>query len=148
MKLGIDIHGVLNEKPEMFKMLCGALLFVNAEYADPYNEIHIISGPPGEVILKELSAHGFKEMYHYTHVFSIVDHHKSLGTPMTQDSAGNWHMDHYLWDRTKGDYCLKHNIDLMIDDSDVYDYHFKTPFARFKSKTKRTWHVNVDEIIK
>lgn len=141
MKIGLDIHGVLNEKPEFFLKLTRAIM-------EAGGEVHIISGPPAEQVLEELADRGFLAAIHFTDIFSIVDYHKVLGTPMTQDSKGNWHMDHYAWDRTKADYCLKHSIDLMLDDSDAYDYFFKTPYARFKSKTKRTWHVNVDEIEK
>lgn len=141
MKFGLDIHGVINEKPEFWQKFAKTIIKAGGE-------IHIISGPPKEQITEEL-----KKLWLmggalcYTHIFSIVDYHKELSTSMQQDSEGNWHLDHYLWDRTKADYCLNHQIDLMIDDSDAYNYFFKTPYARFFSKNKRTWHVNPDNII-
>jgi hypothetical protein len=136
MKLGIDIHGVIDERPEFFKAMMVAM-------RKDGHQIHILSGPPMPEILADLEKLGIQAGVHYTHVFSIVDHHKALGTPMSQDARG-WHMDRYLWDQTKGDYCLKYHIDMHIDDSDVYPYHFKTPYARFFSKDKRKHHIKED----
>lgn len=162
MKIGIDIHGVINERPDFFQKLTRAII-------ESGGEVHILSGPPEEQIERELKELGLRPAYNtlespdsktgnYSAIFSIVDYHKELGTPMIQDSKGNWHLhipdqpvgySHSLWDRAKGDYCFKHQLDMLIDDSDTYDYFIKSPtsYARFKSKTKRTWHVNVDEII-
>jgi hypothetical protein len=159
-KLGIDIHGVTNEDVPWFRFLTSCVIKGGGE-------VHFITGPPANSAEKELAEMGIKKVSvgfnfrefdldgHYTHLFSIVDYHRSIGTPMEQDSAGNWHLadpnhppeySNYLWDRTKADYCLKHSIDMMVDDSDLYPKFFKTPYARYYSKNKRKHHVNVDTI--
>ena len=64
---------------------------------------------------------------------------------MVWDANGHPFMNDYDWDKTKADYCLKHGIQLHIDDSDAYGYFFKTPYARFYSKNKRTHYVKAQE---
>jgi hypothetical protein len=101
------------------------------------HEVHIISGPPLDVIEKELKSLLFEKNLQYTHVFSIVDHNIAIGSNVTYDENGHAWTDEYTWDKTKADYCLRENISLHIDDSDQYGYFFKTPYARFFSKNKR-----------
>lgn len=138
MKIGLDIHGVISDNPQFWVEFISAV-------QDTGIEIHILSGPTKSQILEELSGFGIGK--YDVRVFSIVDYHKEVGTPMKQDDKGQWHtvkqengvwvQDQYVWDKTKADYCLKHGIDLMIDDSDAYGYFFRTPYARFFSKNKR-----------
>lgn len=137
MKIGLDIHGVIDENPSFFKAICAALV-------KDGHEVHIITGPSLNNVRKELSSLGFDINIHFTHLFSIVDYHIVIGTKITYDEKGNAWMDKYLWDRTKGDYCLEHKIDMHLDDSDAYAYFFKTPFARFFSKNKRKHYVKGD----
>ena len=138
LKIGLDVHGVSNEVPEFFAELAKTLIAAG-------HEVHVLSGPPIAQIKEELS----KLQIPYTHLFSIVDFHKERGTPMHQDSKGNWHLSGkyggWWWDRTKGDYCLKNHVSLMLDDSDRYGYFFTTPYARFYSKDKRKHHIDEDE---
>lgn len=138
MKIGLDVHGVITDNLEFFKKFIPSIIAAGGE-------IHIISGPPQKQIWEEVNAMGIRTFD--CHIFSIVDYHKNIGTPMKQDEKGQWHtvkeengvwvQDQYVWDKTKADYCLKHGIDLMIDDSDAYGYFFRTPYARFFSKNKR-----------
>lgn len=137
MKIGLDIHGVIDENPDFFKAVCAAMI-------KDGHEIHIITGPSLSKVGYELLAMGFEPMKHYTSIFSIVDYHIEIGTEITYDKQGHAWMDKYLWDRTKGDYCLREKIDMHLDDSDAYAYFFKTPFARFFSKNKRTHYVKGD----
>jgi hypothetical protein len=129
-KLGLDIHGVITDDTEALRVLACAVMSFGCE-------VHIISGPPITVIKQELEQLGFKENIHYSHIFSIVDHHISAGTHVTWDERGHAWTDEYTWDKTKADYCLRTGINLHIDDSDQYGYFFKTPYARFFSKNKR-----------
>lgn len=152
MKIALDIHGVISEKPEFFKKLMHSICLSGGE-------VHILSGPPMDKIKFELAQLGIgyftqnmqydKEIItysgHFTSLFSIVDYLKQNNIPLIQDSKGNFHAEEYLWDRAKGDYCLRYNIDLMIDDSDAYSSFFKTPYARYYSKTKRTHWFNPDK---
>lgn len=125
MKLGLDIHGVIDAKPEMFAELTSALVRGG-------HEVHILTGPRiTDELRSELKNMGIM----YTHIFSITSYHEGIGTDIEWDAQGNPHMSAYLWDKTKADYCKRMQIDLHLDDSDTYSYFFKTPYARFYSKT-------------
>ncbi len=122
-KLGLDFHGVIDAIPEELAWLTKAIVSSGGE-------CHIITGNPiNEEFKNQLQEMGI----HYTHLFSIIDHHQNvLKTPST-----SWHekfnmpkIDDHLWDKTKGDYCKEHDITLHIDDTLVYKDHFSTPFAR------------------
>ncbi len=128
-KIGLDIHGVMDACPELFARLSKDLVAAGWE-------VHVITGPPdGPRIREELARLGIT----FTHFFSIVDYHKSIGTQIFTDDKGHHFVDDYLWDKTKGDYCLREGISIHIDDSDAYQYHFKTPYCRFLSKDKRKY---------
>jgi hypothetical protein len=125
MKFGFDLHGVLCENQ--------ALRVVARLLKNEGHEVHIITGARFQVVQPELEKYAIA----YTHFFSITEHHEKIGTPMEYDEKRNPFMDDYLWDKTKGDYCREHGIDLHFDDSDKYDYFFSTPYARFFTKDKR-----------
>ena len=130
LKIGVDIHGVATDARAFFAELTRTLVAAG-------HEVHILTGPPLKVARAEIEQLGLS----YTHVFSITDYHESVGTAITYDDRGHPFMDEYLWDRTKGDYCLREGIQLHIDDSDTYNLFFKTPYARFYSKDKRKHYV-------
>ena len=123
-KIGLDIHGVIDSNPEFFAAFTRTMVAAG-------HEVHILTGPKiTPKIINEL-----KTMHiDFTHLFSITDHHEAVGTPIIWDEYGNPHMDAYLWDKTKAEYCKAQGIELHIDDSDSYAYFFKTPYARFYSK--------------
>lgn len=129
-KIGIDIHGVLNEaRISPFLKSLAKLMFQAG------HEVHILSGPPMPQIIKELAALQIP----YTHIFSIVDYCKETGVDMYQDERGNWWTaDTWAWNKAKSEYCAKHGIDLHLDDSDDYVSHFTTPYARVYTKDKGT----------
>ena len=130
MKIGIDIHGVLDKVPKFFAEM--SKLFVEANH-----EVHIITGVTlkpenklGKKTLKALKDLGIS----YTHLFSIVDYHESIGTEIEYpDGDDNPWMDGELWDRTKGDYCELNSIDIMFDDTRKYGDYFNTSFIHFLS---------------
>ena len=111
IKIGFDLHGVINEYPQFFAKLSRALVYAGHD---------------------ELDSYGF----HYTHFFSITEYHEKKGTKV-QWVKDHPFMDEYLWDRTKGDYCRKHRIDMHFDDTEAYRYFFSTPFCRYYSMNKR-----------
>ena len=130
LKIGVDIHGVATDAREFFVELTKTLV-------DAGHQVHIITGPTLAVAEPEIDQLGLR----YTHIFSITDYHVQNGTVVTFDERGYPFMDDYIWDRTKADYCLREGIHLHIDDSDAYNYFFKTPYARFYSKNKRKHYV-------
>lgn len=120
-KVGLDLHGVITDMPEFFSFLSKALIAAGAE-------VHIITGGATEEDKALLRTHDIR----YTHFFSIVDHHKSLGTPTTKKHPkyGFDMISDEEWDRTKGEYCRLNRISIHIDDTTIYNDFFTTPFCR------------------
>ena len=124
MKIGLDIHGVCDASPKFFSEL--TKLFIAAGH-----EVHILTGRRvSDGAMNEIEELGLS----YTHFFSISDYHDKSETVVRDDKNGNPWMDDETWDRTKGDYCNKHNIDFCIDDTERYGKYFETPFAFMKIK--------------
>ncbi|EKD27107.1 MAG: hypothetical protein ACD_79C00870G0001 [uncultured bacterium] len=78
-------------------------------------EVHIITG--NEWDLAKIKVERFN--ISYTHHFSIVDYHRSLGTPMRKLETG-WWMDYDVWDKSKGDYCAREGIAIHFDNDLKY----------------------------
>jgi hypothetical protein len=128
IKIGLDIHGVIDSNINFFKILTKLLV-------DNGHEVHIITGAKIENELPFLKENTIS----YTHLFSITDYHIEKGTEITWDEKNNPHLETYAWDKAKAEYCKKENIDIHFDDSDIYNYFFKTPYARYFAKdTKKT----------
>jgi hypothetical protein len=122
--VGLDFHGVIDVDPKKFSELSKRVMVQGGE-------VHIITGSP---ITEELRRALINYGIYWTHLFSITDYHKSIKTPIRFDEAGNPWIEETAWDRTKGDYCREHNIDLHIDDSDTYGNYFDTPYLPYISK--------------
>jgi len=121
MKLGIDIHGVIDADSEMFSRLTNKLI-------ETGKEVHIITGASvTDELVKQLDDWGIN----FTFLFSITDYHKSIGTKITYDKRNRPWMDVDIWNKAKAEYCKKENIYLMIDDSEIYGKYFTTPYLRF-----------------
>jgi len=121
IKVGLDFHGVCDKFSEFFSVTTDLLI----KYCC---EVHIITGSS---ITKEFKEKLSNLNIKYTHIFSIVDYHESIGTFITYTDKGPW-LDKSLWDRTKADYCKRKNISYHIDDSDIYGKWFK----KLRVKTK------------
>ena len=127
-KIGLDLHGVITDMPEFFSFFTKAMIAAGAE-------VHIITGGATEDDRRLLEKHDIR----YTHYFSIVEHHRSVGTPTKgkHPKYGFDTIDDQEWDRTKGEYCRKHGIDLHIDDTLIYNDYFTTPFCRIWTHSNR-----------
>lgn len=131
-KLGLDLHGVIDSIPQTFSFLSKAIV-------DSGGEVHIITGGS----LKDIEHNGdivadLKRMgIAYTHLFSIRDYHDEAGTEKTGVHAkwGFPTISDIEWDKTKGNYCKYHNINLHIDDTLMYNDYFTTPFCRLWTHT-------------
>lgn len=122
-KIGFDLHGVIDANSDFFRLLLKDLIKQGWE-------IHIITGARWE---KE--KHTLRKLkIPFTHFFSIIDYHTSIGTSIQWDKEGNPHMDDYKWSQTKAIYCKAHGINMHFDDSDTYGFFFKTPYLRYYSK--------------
>lgn len=120
-KLALDLHGVINTYPAFFAAISNSLL------RDGW-EIHLLTGShlKDNKIEEELKGYGFE----YSHIFSIADFHRENVTPgMWYDEKGDPWVSNEDWDKTKADYCKKHEIDFCIDDTARYANYFETPFG-------------------
>lgn len=118
LKIGIDLHGVSDAYPTFFGEL--TRLFVDAG-----NSVHLMTG---ELITPALHAQIEACGLKYTHLYSIAQEHQDKGTPMTFDAKGTPWIDQDLWVRAKGEYAKRHELDLVIDDTESYGAYFSTPF--------------------
>jgi hypothetical protein len=114
MKIGFDIHGVIDKHPELFKE-------ISDRYVQAGHEIHILTGQEWEIVKHQVAMAGVK----FHKYFSIVDHHKEVGTKMYQrtDREG-WWMDSLSWDCSKGNYALINQLDIHFDDDLKYATYF------------------------
>ncbi len=134
MKLGLDIHGVIDTNPILFSKLSKKVI-------EEGGEIHIITG----TMITPLKLEKLKKLgMSWTHLFSISDYHKDIGTPMTFSGKDNPWIDNNLWDRTKSEYCKENSINFHIDDTNRYGEYFSTPFGLYDHINKRVdWHFGI-----
>ena len=125
MIIGVDLHGVIDSKPEYFK---GILPAIRA-FGDL---VYVISGPPTDDIRSELGKCGLYQGMHYDDIFSVVDHLKEKGIKMWQDERERWWTYDEEWWKAKAEICEKHNVDLLIDDKIEWAAHFKNINAKTK----------------
>lgn len=127
MRLGIDIHGVLDRHPKKFIALAKNIRGMN-NFHDTNNEVHIITGPPKEKALEELGL--IARVYNnsrpfWDHVHSIVDWVKDNHIPHYYDEIGQlWTEDETDWNMMKGKIASAHKIDLHFDDTLKYKEYF------------------------
>lgn len=121
-KLGLDIHGVIDKRPDLFANLSRMV-------KESGHEVHVLTGSKiTDSIYEKLNDYGIK----YDNIFSILDYHsEQVETDMWQDSRNNWWIDDDIWNQTKGIYCKNKGIDLHIDDTKIYGKYFDTPFMHF-----------------
>ena len=125
IKIGIDFHGVLANRPEYFIEFCRRVVQKGWE-------LHIISGGP-KVEIKEWLK---KNDVFYTKLYTILEQ-CTKNNEVTFFEDGTFHVDDKIWNRAKGDYCKKENISLHIDDSKEYYPYFSTPFCLYDSCKKK-----------
>ena len=126
-KVGLDVHGIASNDPEFFSAL--SKLIIDAGW-----ELHVISG---RSLKKGLEEELEQYKISYTHIFSIVDYHEKQGTSIRYDENGGPWIDNEAWNRTKGDYCEREQIDFHLDDSDIYGKYFSTSFAQAIIKKRK-----------
>jgi hypothetical protein len=113
MKIGLDIHGVIDLYPEYLSHL--ATVWISKGY-----EVHIVTGQELDHVQPILMDADIP----YSHFFSIVEYHKEQGTQMWMDEKETWWMDGQVWEETKGNYAGRVGLDIHFDDSKRYGQHF------------------------
>lgn len=144
IKISIDLHGVIDALPELFSFLSNSII-------NSGGELHIVTGGSWtKEVEDQLNKNGIK----WTHSFSVYDYllsvnTKVVGTVQFPDGTIQKKFEDGVWDSVKAEYCLKNNISLHIDDTLIYNDHFKTPFCRlwshngkFKSSKKDIRHLD------
>jgi hypothetical protein len=113
MNVGLDIHGVIDTYPIIFKELSEQLM-------DRGHDVHIVTGRPQNECEDHIKELGIK----YNHFFSIVDYHKQIHESTIKEHNGHVWMDDDIWVRTKGEYASIAGLDLHFDDSKEYLPYF------------------------
>lgn len=126
IKIGIDIHGVIDQRPKFWKA------FVDALPKDKF-EIHVITG-----IKQEFDT--FVD-FQWDFWFSLHDECERLGMDITYDEKGRPWVDPTKWDVLKAKYCKEQGIHLMFDDSPVYGQFFsnETMYFRNENANRDNW---------
>jgi len=114
MIFGFDIHGVIDQKPEVFKEMFRILKFMG-------HSIYIITGPPVKHAEKELKRMNL-DYDDFDEVFSVVDWllDNVKREEMWQDESGNWWSSDENWWTTKAHICIENDISFHFDDSEQY----------------------------
>ena len=123
IKLGIDIHGVIDQNP-IFATLAQTGLF----------EVHIVTG-----IKEELDD---VVDFPYDKWFSIHQECLDRGIDVKYDDKDRPLVDPAIWDKMKAEYCAREGIDIMIDDSPSYGQYFEglsTAYLRYENTQRTNW---------
>jgi hypothetical protein len=126
MKLGLDLHGVIDKHPLIFKELARSII------TSSENSVYIISGASKDKIIKTLDRLDFT---YYTYIFSIQDYLNENYFHLNEGinyNDGNHIYNDDLWDSIKGEFCRKEKLDLHIDDWEEYGKYFSTPFLHMR----------------
>lgn len=133
MRIGLDLHGVIDASPDLFCMMTQMLAREN-EYHNQGHEVHVMTGQ----VWDDGIAHALADWgIYWTHFFSITQSLVDKGIELSFDDQGHpWTKDEdtWHWDRAKGLYAFEKKLDIVYDDSDKYHHFFKTPYSRYKSK--------------
>jgi hypothetical protein len=120
MKIGLDLHGILDVSPELWKEITDGLILLG-------HEVHIITGAKRIEALDFLDKNEIK----YTYIYSITDDLLDRKIPNVI-YKGKTSFDNSTWNQAKANYCKKNKIDYHLDDTENYGKHFKTPFIYYK----------------
>ncbi len=118
MKIGLDIHGVIDANQEFFAFYSNNLI-------QEGSEVHILTGPRWtDELRNQIKGYGIK----WTHEFSITDYNLKVNPDkVTFDEKGNPHAPKELWNSAKGIYAHEVGLNMHWDDSPEYfDYFPKT----------------------
>jgi hypothetical protein len=135
MKIGFDLHGVIDTYPEIIYPMIKLLRKME-------NEICIVSGPSQSIIKTDLEKIKFSDIYpnidKWTSIYSIVDFLKMSGVKTWEDENGNVWTDEQIWWDSKAKICQIYEIDFIIDDSEKY----RSAFGLIKCK-----FIHINELI-
>lgn len=116
IKVGIDIHGVIDRDPKLFAELTRRM-------KEAGHEVHIITG---REICEELITKLADLRISYDQLFSITSYHKDVGTYITYKDSDPTQplIAPHKWDSTKAYYAEKEGLSIHFDDSTEYGRYF------------------------
>lgn len=133
IRLGLDLHGVIDAAPEFFSNLAGSM-------TDRGHEVYIVTGREDTPELeKELIDAGMIILSYenpdepkianrlYSSILSITSFRKEQGVSISylEGRKSQPMMDPKVWNPTKAVLCATAGIDIMIDDSALYEPFFR-----------------------
>lgn len=146
IKIGLDIHGVIDRDPDFFATF---ILLLRAEG----HEVHILTGREiSNKLINKLNDQSIA----YDQLFSITSYHKEIGTHIAYKNGDRTQplIAPPKWDRTKADYAERVMLDFHIDDSLVYGQYFRhtqyivyTPEIRTFLHTLAGWTTKLETFI-
>ncbi len=122
LKIGLDYHGVIDKNPAYFSSFCKIAL-------ERGHQIYIITGGPQAQVEQSLA----KAEIYYNYIFAIVDYYATTHQ-IKYFSDGSYHIPDELWNKAKGEYCFREQIDFHIDDSKEYEQYFVTPYCYYQNE--------------
>jgi hypothetical protein len=131
IKLGLDVHGVIDTDPEFFSALSK---MIKAQG----HEVYVITGREiCDELIDEMAAYKIL----YNDLLSITTYQKDLGTPVSylNDKKSQPIMSSSVWNPSKAELCASVGIHIMIDDSIIYEPFFrniKTQYIIYTSEVK------------
>jgi hypothetical protein len=112
--LGLDFHGVCDTYPEMFEDLSKSIMYSGGK-------VYIITGAKvTPFLIEDLKNYRIE----YTNILSIIDYHAKNGVDIRYDEKGEPWINDDLWNSTKANLCEEYNVDIHIDDSEIYGKYF------------------------
>ena len=114
LKIGLDIHGVIDKYPDLFAKISKNLVKSG-------NEVHIITGQERSKTESQVHKLGIT----FTHFHSIIDWHRKYHTHMwTRSDKEGWWMERQTWLSTKGTIASLRKLDIHFDDQIEYAEFF------------------------
>jgi len=127
IRIGLDLHGVIDKDPEFFVDLSNNMISNG-------NEVYVITGQEiNDDLFTQLKNCGMMgknligSWRYFNDILSVTTYRKKQGVEI-------WHldgresqpmMDEHIWETTKAVLCFENKIDIMIDDSINYEKTFK-----------------------
>ena len=120
IRLGLDMHGVIDAAPIFFSHLADVMLLRG-------HEIYIVTGREDCVELRQELEKCSMPAKLYNGILSITSYQKGQGTPISylDGRKSQPMMDPKIWNPTKAMLCATAGIDIMIDDSSLYEPYFR-----------------------
>lgn len=122
IKVGLDLHGVIDKDPEFFAGLSNELLLGG-------NEVYVITGQEiNDDLFTQLENCGMmKDKWKlFNDIISVTTYRKEQGVEIwyLDDEKTQPMMNEHTWNTSKALICSEYDIDIMIDDSKNYESFF------------------------